>query len=92
VLLSPPWRVRLLDDAIAVDWLGWSRRIAYAEIAAVRVKEFKDIPDKETTGGEATVMLETTRGGVIKLAGFRDGSFALYRALDDAHQRGGPPR
>jgi hypothetical protein len=56
------------------------------------VKELKDIPDEETTGGEATVMLETKRGHVVKLAGFRDGSFALYRALDDAARRRGPPR
>ncbi|HEY3097976.1 MAG TPA: hypothetical protein VGL14_03655 [Methylomirabilota bacterium] len=27
VVLSPPWRVRLLDDAVAVEWLGWSRRL-----------------------------------------------------------------
>lgn len=92
VLLSPPWRVRLLDDAVAVDWLGWSRTIPYAGIAAVRVKELKDIPDKETTGGVATVMIETTGGRTIQLANFKDGSFALYRALDDAHKRGGPPR
>jgi hypothetical protein len=91
VLLSAPWRVRLLDDAVAVDWPGWSRRIPYADIAAVSVKELKNVPDKETTGGEATVTIETTGGRVIKLAGFKDGSFALYRALDEAHERGGPP-
>ena len=35
-LLGPPWRVRLLDDAVAVDYLGRSRRIGYAEIVEVR--------------------------------------------------------
>ena len=29
-LLAPPWRVRLRDDAVAVDWLGWSRKIPFA--------------------------------------------------------------
>jgi len=88
VVLSPPWRVRLLDDAVAVDWLAWSRTISYGDVVAVRIKELKDIPDKETTGGVATVMIETTRGDVIKLAGFKDGSFALYRALDEASKLG----
>ena len=46
--------------------------------------------DKETTGGVATVTIETMQGGAIELANFRDGSLALYRALDDAHKRGGP--
>ena len=90
-LLAPPWRVRLRDDAVAVDWLGWSRRIPYTDIVAVRIRDLKGIPDKETTGGVATVMIETVRGGVIKLAEFKEGSFALYRALDEAWRRGGPP-
>ena len=62
-LLAPPWRVRLRDDAVAVDWLGWSRKIPYTDIVAVRIRDLKGIPDKETTGGVATVMIETVRGG-----------------------------
>ena len=94
VLLKSPWRVRLLNDAVAVDWLGWSRRVRYDEIAGVSVEELKDVKaiDAETTGGVATVLLETTSGRVIKLADFKAGSFALYRSLDEAHKRGGPPR
>ena len=65
--------MRLRDDAVAVDWLGWSRAIPYTDIVAVRIKDLKNIPDKETTGGVATVMLETACGGVIKLAEFKEG-------------------
>ena len=55
--------MRLRDDAVAVDWLGWSRKIPYTDIVAVRIRDLKGIPDKETTGGVATVMIETVRGG-----------------------------
>ena len=91
-LLAPPWRVRLLDDAVAVDYLGRGRRIAYGDIVAVRLEDRKAIRDKETTGGVATVIIETPRGGTIQLAGFKDGSLALFSALEDAWKRGGPPK
>ena len=91
-LLAPPWRVRLLDDAIAVDYLGRGREIAYADIVVVRLEDRKAFRDKETTGGVATVIIETTHGGTTQLAGFKDGSLALFTALDDAWKRGGPPK
>jgi hypothetical protein len=91
-LLVPPWRVRLLDDAIAVDYLGRGRKIAYGEIVAVRLEDRKAIRDKETTGGVATVSIETTNGAMIQLAGFKGGSLALFSALEDVWKRGGPPK
>jgi len=57
----------------------------------VRVKELKDIPDKETTGGEATVMLQTTRA----TSSSSPISKTIVRALPRARRRGkrgGPPR
>jgi len=89
-LLAPPWRVRLLDDAIAVDYLGRGRKIAYGDIVVVRLEDRKAFRDKETTGGVATVIIETTHGGTTQLAGFKDGSLALFNALEDAWKRGRP--
>jgi hypothetical protein len=40
-ILVPPWRVRLLDHAVAVDSLGWRRTIPYASVVAVRLEELK---------------------------------------------------
>jgi hypothetical protein len=90
-LLGPAWRVRLLDDAVAIDYIGRGRRIAYADIVEVRIEDRKAVRDKETTGGVATVIIETTRRRAIQLAGFKDGSLALFTALEDAWKRGGPP-
>jgi hypothetical protein len=86
--------VRLLDDVVAIDWIGRSRTIRYAEIEAVRVTDVKGVKsiDPETTGGVATVTISAVDGRSVQLTNFKDGSLSLYRALDDAHRRGGPPR
>jgi hypothetical protein len=90
ILLSLHWP--LIVDTVAVDSLGWRRTIPYASVVAVRLEELKSVRDKETTGGVATVLIETTRGRTVKLAGFKDGSLALFSALEEAWKRGSAPR
>lgn len=83
-VLREPWRVRVVDDAIRVDYVGRSRRIAFGDIAAVRLHELKEYGKGRTRLADMqAVDIVTATGGTLRLAGFRDGSLELYRALDD---------
>ena len=78
-----PWRVRILDDALAIDYVGRSQRIALADVSAVRLHEYKEYgKGRPRLDDIQAVDVETARG-IVRLAGFRDGSLALYRALED---------
>jgi hypothetical protein len=77
-VLREPWRVRVVDDAILIDRLGHTTRIAFADIAAVRLHALTP------HGTTQAVDLITAAGAIVRLSGFRDGSLELYRALDDA--------
>jgi hypothetical protein len=81
--MREPWRVRVLDDGFAIDYAGRSKRIPFAEVRAVRLHELKEYGKGRTRLADTqAVDIETARG-TVRLAGFRDGSLELYRALDD---------
>lgn len=81
--VQQPWRVRILDDALAIDYLGRSRRIALAEVTDVQLHEYKEYGKGRPRLDDIQAVDVVTVHGTLRLAGYRDGSLALYRALDD---------
>jgi hypothetical protein len=80
-MLNLPLSLRLLDDGlIFVSPLG-RRQIRYADIRGL------DLRNETVRGNSFAVVLIQTDGKPLRLAGFKEGSIALYEALRNRLQK-----
>lgn len=79
MVLREPTTLVIGHDGIAIHYLGYRRDIAFESIADI---DFKDVRYRGNVF--AGVRIATSKGARIQLTRFREGSIALYEALQAA--------
>ena len=86
MILREPTSVVIGRDGIEIHYIGFQRDIPFNSISAV------DLNDRRYRGNVwAGVLITTNKGSRIRLTRFREGSVALYEAIQNARKSGVAP-
>jgi hypothetical protein len=84
VVARDPVRVKIMREAVVIEYLGWKQTILFDAISRVSLT---DVPMRGNVW--VAVLIERRQGKPIRLFRFREGSVALHDALQSAYQSHG---
>ena len=84
VVARDPVRVKIMREAVVIEYLGWKQTILFDAISRVSLT---DVPMRGNVW--VAVLIERRQGKPVRLFRFREGSVALHDALQSACQSQG---